>query len=118
MYKQKKKVWNLFKRIKKNARATAMKYFEVSLPLTVDRFHTLLQYSGFIYYFEEVLFHGVLYSGRVQLVPGNFKFAKGKRPTLGVSHLAYLRSLCVCVLMGTERPFLGTFADIKLPFKE
>ena len=52
------------------------KVFEVSLPLTVNRFHTLFQYSGFIYHFEDVLFHGSVYSGRVQFVPENSKIAK------------------------------------------
>ena len=70
------KVWNIFKGFKKNARATAMKYFEVSLPLTVNRFHTLLQCSGLIYHFEDVLFHGAIYSGRVQFVPENSKIIK------------------------------------------
>ena len=50
--------------------------FEISLPLTVNRFHTLFQYSGFIYHFEDVLFHGAVYTGRGQLAPGNFEIAK------------------------------------------
>ena len=69
------KVWNFFKGFKKNARATAMK-FEVSLPLTVNRFYTSLQCSGLIDHFEYVLFHGAIYSGRVQFVPENSKIAK------------------------------------------
>ena len=44
--------------------------------ITVNRFHTLFQYSGFIYHFEDVLFHGAVYCRTVRLVPKNSKITK------------------------------------------
>ena len=71
---------------------------EVSLPLTVNIFHTLWQCSGLIYHFEYLLFHGAVYFGRVQFVPENSKTAKWKH-TLGISHLARLCGICACAYL-------------------
>ena len=79
-----------FKRYQEKRYSDDNEVFEASLPLTVNRFHTLCQYSGFIDHFEDVLFHAVVYSGRLQLVPQNSKIAKGKDPTPGIRHLAHL----------------------------
>ena len=62
--------------------------FTINL-LTVNKFPSLFQYSGFIYQFQDVLFQGGVYSRRVQFVPKNSKITKWKRSTLGISHLGW-----------------------------